>query len=60
LYQVGENRFTITSGVSSKEVVINITTEGSRDLSLKNQNSLVMNFDASGRSSKEVKSNRGV
>ena len=38
LYQVGENRFTIASGISSKEVIINITTEGSRDLSLKNPN----------------------
>jgi len=60
LYQLGENRFTIACGVSSKEVIINITDEGSRDLSLKNISSLALNFDAAGRSSREVKTTRGV
>ena len=59
-YEVGDNTFEIHCGDASKTIEFNVTTEGSRDLSLKNQNSLVMNFDASGRSSKEVKSSRGT
>ena len=60
LYQLGENRFTITNGIASKEVVINVTDEGSKDLSLKNQSSLVLNLDSGGRSSYEIKSNRAT
>ena len=60
LYRVGENRFTIVNGVSSKEVVINITTEGSRDLGLVNESALLTNFTSSGRSSSEIKTNRSI
>lgn len=60
LYDVDDNEFMISCGAASKRVTFNVTTEGSRDLSLTNQSALVMNFDSMGRSSTEIASTRGV
>ena len=60
LYDVGENEFMITCGATSKRINFDVTTEGSRDLSLVNQSALMMNFDSMGRSSTEIASTRGT
>lgn len=60
LYSVGENKFTIVNGVTSKDINVYVTTEGSRDLNLVQQDALVANFVTSGRSNSEIVSKRGV
>ena len=57
-YTVGNNTFNLVCGMASKEISFYVTTEGARDLSLRYTDQLEMNFDALGRSSKEIKSSR--
>lgn len=59
-YDVGRNNFTIACGSVIKNIEFQVTTEGARDLSLKYLNELELNFDAMGRSSKEIKANRSI
>ena len=59
-YEVGNNTFTLQVGSANKEFSFYVTNEGARDLSLRHSDQLEMNFDALGRSSKEIKSNRGT
>ena len=60
IYEVGQNIFSIICRGARKDVIVNVTEEGSRDLSLAKKDSLLENFTAAGRSSLEVKSSRGV
>ena len=57
-YDVGVNTFSVNCGVASKDVTFVITTEGARDLSLVNQDAIVMNFDSLGRSNSEPSATR--
>ena len=57
-YEVGNNTFTLQVGSASKEFSFYVTNEGARDLSLRHGDQLELNFDALGRSSKEIKSSR--
>lgn len=59
-YKVGKNNFAIVCGSIIKNIEFTVTTEGARNLSLKYPNELELNFDAVGRSSKEIKANRSV
>ena len=59
-YEVGRNNFTIACGSIVKNIEFQVTTEGARNLSLKYPDKLELNFDALGRSSKEIKANRSV
>lgn len=60
LYEVGTNVFSIVCRGERKNIVVEVTEEGSRDLSLAKKDSLLENFSAAGRSSLEIKSTRGV
>ncbi|MBR2247092.1 MAG: hypothetical protein IJ880_08725 [Bacilli bacterium] len=60
IYEVGRNLFSIVCRGARKDVIVDVTEEGSRDLSLAKKDSLLENFTAAGRSSLEVKSSRGV
>lgn len=57
-YELGNNVFTLQTGSASKEFSFYVTNEGARDLSLRHSDQLELNFDALGRSSKEIKSSR--
>lgn len=59
-YEDGMNSFIIRCGSVSKTVTFNVTLEGSRDLSLINQEALVLNLDSMGRKNTEVKTTRSV
>ena len=59
-YEVGNNIFTLSVGTTSKEISFYVTNDGARDLSLRHSDQLEVNFDSLGRSSKEIKSSRGV
>ena len=59
-YTVGNNVFTLTCGFTTKEIKFYVTTENARDLSLRYEDQLEINFDATGRSSKEIKSSRST
>jgi len=50
----------IRCGSTSKAITFNVTTVGSRDLSLVNQSSLILNFDSMGRKNTEIKSSRST
>ena len=52
------NNFAIVCGGSRVNIIVNITTEGSRDLGLVAQSNLILNMTAAGRSSNEIKRNR--
>jgi len=58
IYEVGNNRLSIASGLASKGIDIFVTTEGSRDLGLEDEYSLMMNFSTAGRSPSELLSTR--
>jgi len=58
-YQVGHNVLILSTGLASKEIIFEVTQEGAKDLSLRHEDQLELNFDALGRSSKEIKSSRG-
>ena len=58
IYEVGNNYLAIQCGLASKSVDVFVTTEGSRDLGLSDEYSLMMNFTAAGRSSSELLSTR--
>ena len=60
LYEVGRNIFSIVCRGERKNVIVEVTEEGSRDLSLAKKDSLLENFTAAGRSSLEIKSTRGI
>ena len=66
LYTVTENQiitpniFSITCGGTKVNIIVNITTEGSRDLGLVADTNLILNMTTAGRSSNEIKRNRGV
>jgi hypothetical protein len=60
IYEVGHNIFSIVCRGARKDIIVDVTEEGSRDLSLAKKDSLLENFTAAGRSSLEVKSSRGV
>ena len=60
LYEIGTNVFSIVCRGVKKNVTVEVTEVGSRDLSLAKNESLLENFTAAGRSSLEVKSTRGV
>ena len=57
-YELGNNTFILQTGSASKEFSFYVTNEGARDLSLRHSDQLELNFDALGRSSKEIKSSR--
>ena len=59
-YEVGNNTFILQVGSASKEFSFYVTNEGARDLSLRHNDQLEINFDALGRSSKEIKSSRST
>ena len=54
------NLFTITCGSTTKRVTIHVTTEGSRDLGLVNENALILNLVATGRSNSETSASRST
>lgn len=58
LYTVGNNVFSIVCRGIRKDILVYVTTEGSRDLSLSQKPSLLENFSAAGRSNTEILSNR--
>lgn len=62
LYEEGANTFSIQCGTVSKSIQITVTTEGSRELGIveENKGSLLMNFTAAGRSSSELQSTRNL
>ena len=57
-YNIGENHFSIVSGNARKDIEFVISTEGARDLNLKNEEQLELNFSSMGRSNKQIKTNR--
>ena len=57
-YTVGANTFTVSCGVASQDVSFVVTTDGARDLSLVNQDAIVMNFNSLGRANSEPISTR--
>ena len=59
-YDVGDNDYTIVCGSSSKSINFNVTTKGSRDLGLVQEDSLIMNLSATGRSNDEISVNRPI
>ena len=59
-YEVGHNVFTLSTGLASKEIAFDVTNDGARNLSLRYNDQLELNFDALGRSSKEIKSSRNT
>lgn len=58
LYTVGNNTFSIVCRGIRKDINIFVTEEGSRDLSLALQETLLENFSAAGRSNTEITSSR--
>lgn len=59
-YDVGSNVFSIVCRGAKKDVEIYVTNEGARDLSLKQPNSLLINYTSAGRSNLEIKSKRKI
>ena len=52
-YHVGSNVFTIQCGIASKDIIFEVTTEGSRDLGLVDAGVLRLNLSSTGRSNNE-------
>ena len=52
-YHVGNNIFTIQCGLASKDIIFEVTTEGSRDLGLVDAGILRLNLSSTGRSNGE-------
>ena len=59
-YEVGNNMFSIICRGAKKDIEIYVTNEGARDLSLAQQEALVINYTSAGRSNLEIKSKRKV
>ena len=59
-YEIGDNTFTIVCRGAKKDIEIFITSEGARDLSIAQAESLLINYTTAGRSNLEVKSKRNV
>lgn len=59
-YDIGANTFAVSCGVASQDISFVVTTEGARDLSLVNQDAIVLNFDSMGRSNSEPLATRKV
>ena len=60
IYEVGNNLLAIQQGITSKEINIYVTEEGSRQLDIQPTNFLRLNFSAAGRSNSELKSQRTI
>ena len=60
IYEVGANQFSIACRGVKKDFTVNVTTEGSRELGLVKESSLIMNYTSSGRSNLELKANRSI
>ena len=60
VYSVGPNDFSINCRTVKTSLLINVTTEGSRDLGLTSESSLLLNINTAGRSSSEIKSQRTI
>ena len=60
VYSVGPNDFSINCRTVKTSLLINVTTEGSRDLGLTSESSLLLNISTAGRSSSEIKSQRTI
>ena len=60
IYEVGTNLFAIQQGITSKEFSVEVTTEGSRDLGLVHENTILLNYSSAGRSPSELKSVRNT
>ena len=58
IYEVGMNQFSIACRGVKKDFSIFVTTEGSRELGLVKESSLIMNYTSAGRSNLELKTNR--
>ena len=58
MYEVGTNIFSIACRSEKKDVTVEVTTEGSRDLGLINEESLVLSYTSAGRSNMEIKSSK--
>ena len=52
-YHVGNNIFTIQCGTASKDIVFDVTEEGSRNLGLVDSGTLKLNLSSTGRSNEE-------
>ena len=53
-----ENNLIISCGSTSRKITFRVTTEGSRDLGLINENALVLNLVSTGRSNSETTNSR--
>ena len=60
VYSVGPNDFSINCRTVKTSLLINVTTEGSRDLGLTSESSVLLNINTAGRSSSEIKSQRTI
>lgn len=58
IYNVGLNNLSIACGGTSLNFAVNVTTEGSRDLSLTQAETLKYNYTTAGRSNSEIQSKR--
>lgn len=60
VYEVGNNEFSINCRTKTVSLSVFVTTEGSRDLGLEAESSLLVNISTAGRSSSEIKSQRSI
>ena len=60
VYEVGDNTLSIACRTSKVDISAFVTTEGSRDLGLVAQDTLLVNMTTAGRSSTEIKSQREI
>lgn len=60
IYEVGENNYSIACRTSKVNISNEVTTVGSRDLGLEDEDALMLNFSTAGRSNSEVLSQRIV
>ena len=60
IYEVGDNNYSIACRSAKVDVYNYVTTEGSRDLGLEDEEALMMNFSTAGRSNNEVLSQRVI
>lgn len=60
IYEVGNNNFSITCRTTKVDISCYVTTVGSRDLGLAQNDALLLNITTAGRSSTEIRSQRNV
>lgn len=53
IYELGDNLFTIQCGTTAKNINVYVTAEGSRDLGLVYENTMILNMSSAGRSNSE-------